>query len=488
QTARHFLPDPFSTVPGAMMYRTGDMVLWNEEGELEFTGRTDDQVKVRGFRVELGEVEAALNNLATVKDKVVVALPTGTGEKRLVLYAVPADPAVVADDEPSDPGTNAAFRQAVEEHLAEALPEHMRPSDIVVIRSMPLNSSGKPDKKRLPAPPSSQAHMLAKYVSPRNELETALARIWCKLLNLEQVSIHDNFFEIGGQSLIGIQMLAHVERELGQKLPVKALFQSPTIAKLAAMMNHGPSTELTLKNLTAIQPKGEQAPFFCVHGDEANVFIPRYLGDSQPFYAFFHQGEDGLPITYKTTKGIAEHYIRELRQVKPHGPYFLGGYSFGGIVAFEMACQLAAQGESVPLVALFDTYSPEENVEMIRIEQKVHEPLKRVIMRKLVKLYHDRKKPLPGKLRHFYIIDTYGTSIEQYKPGVFPGRLTLIRTKSSPGTQDMGWGKLAKEGVDIRYTDGDHYSIVKEPFVRQLADELGQCLAGAQATAKATAG
>lgn len=488
QTAKHFLPDPFSKIPGAMMYRTGDMVLWNEEGELEFTGRTDDQVKVRGFRVELGEVEAALNNLATVKDKVVVALPSSNGEKRLVLYTVPADPAVVADDETSAPGTNAAFRQAVEEHLAQALPEHMRPSDIVVIRSMPLNSSGKPDKKRLPEPPRSQAHMLTKHVSPRNEMETALARIWCKLLNLEQVSIHDNFFEIGGQSLIGIQMLAHVERELGQKLPVKALFQSPTIAKLAAMMNHGPATGLNLKNLSAIQPKGERAPFFCVHGDEANVFIPRYLGEGQPFYGFFHQGEDGLPVTYKTTKGIAEHYIRELRQVRPRGPYFLGGYSFGGIVAFEMACQLVAQGESVPLVALFDTYSPEENVEMIRIEQKIHEPLKRVIMRKLVKFYHDRKKPLPGKLRHFYIIDTYGTSIEQYRPGVFPGRLTLIRTKTSPGTQDMGWGKLAKEGVEIRYTDGDHYSIVKEPFVRQLADELGQCLVVAQATAKATAG
>jgi amino acid adenylation domain-containing protein len=488
QTATHFLPDPFSHVPGAMMYRTGDMVLWNEEGELEFTGRADDQVKLRGFRVELGEVEAALNDFALVKDKVVLAIPSSGGEKRLVLYAVPADPAVPADSEAQGLEANAAFRNALEQHLAAALPEHMRPSETVVIRSMPLNSSGKPDKKQLPAPRQEQARMLAEHVGPRNEMETALAAIWCKLLGLDQVSIHDNFFEIGGQSLIGIQMLAHVERELGQKLPVKALFQSPTIAKLAGLMHHGQPTETKWKNLSAIQTKGDRPPFFCVHGDEANVFLPRYLGQNQPFYAFFHQGEDGMPVTYKTTKGIAEHYIREMRQFRPHGPYYLGGYSFGGIVAFEMACQLVAQGEQVPLVALFDTYSPKENVEMIRIEQKLHEPLKRLVMRRLVKYYHDRGKPLPGKLRHFYIIDTYGTSIEQYEPQVFPGQLTLIRTKSSPGTQDMGWGELASQGVEIRYTDGDHYSVVKEPYVRQLANELHESLEQVQATAKVTTG
>lgn len=484
---RHFLPDPFSNVPGALMYRTGDMVLWNEEGELEFMGRTDDQVKVRGFRVELGEVESALDNLALVKDRVVVALPSGNGEKRLVLYVVPANAEVQPTGSKPDETTR-IFLDALANHLAETLPEHMVPSDVVVIKSMPLNSSGKPDKRQLPEPPRNAVHMHTEHVSARNEIEEALCAIWCKLLGLEQVSVHDNFFEIGGHSLLGIQMLAHVERQLGRKLAVKTLFQSPTIAKLAAVINGKELPEVKWKNLSLIQPKGDRPPFFCVHGDEANVFIPQHLGEGQPFFAFFHQGEDGLAITYKTTRGIAEHYIKELRQARPHGPYFLGGYSFGGIVAFEMACQLAAQGESVPLVALFDTYSPQENVQMVKDEQKLHEPLKRVVLRRLVKYYLDRGKPLPPKLRHFYIIDTYGTAIEQYRPNVFPGRLTLIRTRTGPGTQDMGWGALARDGVEVRLTDGDHYSLVKEPYVAQLADELRKGMDDAMARATASVG
>jgi aspartate racemase len=209
-----------------------------------------------------------------------------------------------------------------------------------------------------------------------------------------------------------------------------------------------------------------------VHGDEANIFIPRHIGDDQPFYGFFHQGEDGQPIAFKTVKGIADHFIREMRQVRPQGPYFLGGYSFGGIVAFEMACKLVAEGEAVPLVALFDTYSPAESIAMSREEQKLYEPLKQAVMRRLVRYYFDRGRTLPAQLRHFNIIDVYGKAIQGYKPSVYPGKLTLIRTKSSPGAEDMGWGILADRGVDIMHVSGDHYSLVKEPHVRLLAHEL----------------
>lgn len=473
-TARHFLPDPFSPIAGALMYRTGDMVRWNEEGELEFSGRVDDQVKIRGYRVELGEVESMLNNMPAVKDKVVVALPSDSGEQRLVLYVVPADLSIAAsgaNGHQQDAGTT-KFLAGLEAHLAAVLPQHMIPSDIMVIASMPLNSSGKPDKKRLPAPSRSMAQMRTEHVAPRNEVEGVLVSIWAKLLGHEQVSVHDNFFEIGGHSLLGIQMFAHVERRLGKRLPIKSLFQAPTIAKLATTIMGPGQPELSGKNLSAIQPKGDRPPFFCVHGDEANIFLPKHLGADQPFYGFFHQGEDGQPIMFKTVKGIAEHFIREMRQVRPHGPYYLGGYSFGGIVSFEMACQLVAAGESVPLVALFNTYSPEESVEITKEEQKIYEPLKQRVMRRLIKYYFGKGQALPPKLRHFNIIDTYGKAIEQYSPSVFPGKLTLIRTKASPGTEDMGWRKLAGAGLDIHLVDGDHYSIVKEPHVRQLAQEL----------------
>jgi amino acid adenylation domain-containing protein len=471
QTSRHFLPDPFDPLPGAMMYRTGDMVRWNSSGELDFVGRVDDQVKVRGFRVELGEIESALDDLPSVKDKVVVALPTASGEKRLVLYVVPADGAVLPGAQPMDPRTK-QFVDAVEKHLALVLHEHIAPSDVVVISAIPFTPSGKPDKKRLPEPSRITTHMRTEHVAPRNELEGLLSTIWCKLLDLDQVSVHDNFFEIGGHSLLGIQMFAHIERQLDRRLPIKTLFQAPTIAKLAAVMTRATTPAIAWKNLSAIQPNGDRPPFFCVHGDEANIFLPRHIGDDQPFYGFFHQGEDGQPIAFKSVKGIAGHFIREMLQVRPHGPYYLGGYSFGGIVAFEMACQLAASGQEVPLVALFDSYSPAESMALIKEEEKLHEPLKRLVMRRLVKYYFDRGHLLPAKLRHFHIIDTYGEASKLYRPSVFPGRLTLIRTPSSPGTPDMGWGELARDGVEIRHTSGDHYSLIKEPHVRSLAHEL----------------
>ena len=487
QTAYHFLPDPRSPVEGAMMYRTGDMVRWNEEGELEFIGRVDDQVKVRGFRVELGEVESALNDLPSVKDKVVVAITTASGDKRLVLYVVPSDASIPSSGDRMD-GATEKFIDAVEKHLAGVLPDHMIPGDIVVLPAMPLNSSGKPDKKRLPAPPRSNLRMRTEHVAPRNEVEGVLASIWCKLLDMEQVSIHDNFFEIGGHSLLGIQMFAHVERQLGKRLPIKTLFQAPTIAKLAASLKSDIAPEFIGQNLSAIQPNGDRPPFFCVHGDEANIFIPRHIGADQPFYGFFHQGEEGQPIVFKTVKGIAEHFIREMRQVRPHGPYYLGGYSFGGIVAFEMANQLTAAGETVPMVALFDTYSPELSVSMSKDEQKIHEPLKRVVMRRLIKYYFNKGRSLPAKLRHFNIIDTYGKATESYKPSVYPGKLTLIRTKTSPGPDDMGWKQLAGEGVDIIHIDGDHYTVVKEPHVRQLAIELRKSMDLAMAGAEMSHG
>ncbi|MCC6655645.1 MAG: amino acid adenylation domain-containing protein [Flavobacteriales bacterium] len=470
QTAAHFLPDPFSTVPGAMMYRTGDMVLWNDEGELEFTGRVDDQVKVRGFRVELGEVEAALNDLAIVKDKVVVALPASNGEKQLVLYVVPADPSWMVATGPGS-AHEQEFLSDVREHLERVLPTHMVPPVVQVLPAMPLNSSGKPDKGRLPRP-TRTAHLRMEHVAPRNELEGVLASIWGRLLDLEQVSIHDNFFEIGGHSLLGIQMFAQVERQLGRRLPIKTLFQAPTIAKLAETINQAEQPVVAWTNLSAIQPHGDRPPFFCIHGDEANVFIPRHIGKDQPFYGFFHQGEDGHPVTFRTVRAIASHFIKEMRQVRPHGPYFLGGYSFGGIVAFEMACQLTSEGEEVPLLALFDSYAPAESVSLIKKEEKLHEPLKRLVMRRLIRHYFDKGRVLPPKLRHFHIIDTYGEASKQYAPPVFPGKVTLIRTTVSPGTPDMGWAELARDGVDIRHTPGDHYSLIKEPHVRALAQEL----------------
>ncbi|MBP6392027.1 MAG: amino acid adenylation domain-containing protein [Flavobacteriales bacterium] len=480
-TAQRFLRDPFAQDPTARMYRTGDQVRWRADGNLEFIGRVDDQIKIRGFRVELGELEAALNDLPSVKDKVAIALAENGGEKQIFLYIVPTD-----DSLPEDPRT-LALLEKVKTHLAARVPEHMLPAAVIALRAMPITSGGKPDKKKLPAPPKSATRMRMEYAAPRDTLEALLAGIWAKLLKVDRVGVSDNFFEIGGHSLLGIQMFAQVEKQTGKRLPIKTLFQAPTIAQLALVVGGEKQPVQAWKNLSAIQPNGTRVPFFCVHGDEANIFVPRYLGEDQPFYGYFHQGEDGHPIAYTSVERIAQHFIQELRSARPHGPYLLGGYSFGGIVAYEMACQLVAAGEQVPLLALFDTYAPEDGLRSATEEEKTYMPIKRWVMRKLVKRYLNRGELLPAKVRHFHIIDTYGKATRAYRAPMYPGRITLIRANGSPGAKDMGWGRLAQGGVEVRPVQGDHYSVIKEPHVRALANELRASIDRAMGSSSAAA-
>ncbi|MDQ3101822.1 MAG: thioesterase domain-containing protein, partial [Bacteroidota bacterium] len=279
---------------------------------------------------------------------------------------------------------------------------------------------------------------------------------------------------LGGHSLVGLQLLGQVEEKFGRSLSLKYLFQAPTIAAFAKVLEkEGSAVELT--NLSPIQPEGNKIPFFCVHGDEANYFIPRYLGTDQPFYGFFHQGEDGSPMRYTTVHDIAEHFINEMLFVRPHGPYLLAGYSFGGLVAFEMAQQLTAAGHDVPLLVMLDTYAPHLFVDVMKGEEKFYDPLKKMVMRQLVKLKRRNGKLENPKLRHFHIIDTYDEAIKRYEPKPYAGPVTVLRAEASPG-EDMGWGKIVTGPVEVRVVPGDHYNMIKEPQVRKLVQELSACI------------
>ncbi len=467
--AERFLPDPFSKEPGARMYRTGDLVRWLPDGTLEFIGRTDDQVKVRGFRIELGEIENALNGHALVKDRVVIVRGDLPGEKQLVCYIVPH-----AAQHSNDPATQQQLIATVREHLRERLPEHMVPTAFVVMADLPLTPNGKVDRKALPAPEQRTQTLRARYVAPRDHLERVLAAIWGQLLGVERIGIHENFFELGGHSLIGIQILAQVEQQLGKELSLQSLFQAPTIAEFARLLQQG-GAEVRWTNLSPIQPDGDRAPFFCVHGDEANYFIPRHLGTDQPFYAFFHQGEDGSPIRYTTVHEIARHFIEEMRSVRPHGPYLLGGYSFGGIVAYEMAQQLHDAGEEVPLLALFDTYDPLEYAADMARGARWYDPAKNLVYRWLGQRALRKHGRIENpKVRHHYIIDTYDKAITSYRPEPFTGAITVFKASATTGPDHMGWERLAKGGVDVVHITGDHYNLIKEPHVRLLTAELAK--------------
>lgn len=471
-TTERFVPDPF--IPGAKLYRTGDLVRWLPDGTIEFIGRTDDQVKVRGFRVELGEIENALDDHSAVKDRVVMARADGPAGKQLVCYVVPTDQRLVNDLLAQD-----ELIESLRKHLRERLPDHMVPTAYVVLDRFPLNPNGKVDKKALPIPQYRTKTLRVDHVAPRDPIERSLAGIWGQVLGVERIGVMDNFFELGGHSLIGIQLLADVEAQFGRKLALKDLFQAPNIAEFAQLLQ-AEGTRLKWRNLSPIQPEGSRIPFFCVHGDEANYFLPKYLGEDQPFYAFFHQGDDGLRIAHTSVKDIAAHFIQEMRSVRPHGPYLIGGYSFGGVVAYEMAKQLMAAGDDVPLLVLFDTYAPSEFKRVMDQEERFYFPLKNALMRAAANWYLKRNKPLPGKLRHFYIIDVYDQAIRDYDAGTYNGPLTIFKAASSIGPEHMGWVQQEPTSMDIRIVPGDHYSLVKEPDVKAVAHELANCLEAAQ--------
>jgi amino acid adenylation domain-containing protein len=481
-TAERFIDDPFSGKSGAKLYRTGDIVRWQPDGTIAFIGRADGQVKVRGFRIELGEVENALNGLTGVKDRVVTVRQDGPGEKQLACYVVPIDPKDAKDGSARD-----RLLGRVREHLRATLPGYMVPTAFMVLEELPLSPNGKVDRKSLPPPTQQPSTLKAEHVAPRNAMEKTLVAIWKEALGVADLGVHDNFFDLGGHSLIGIQVLSQVEQQLGQKLALNALFQAPTVARFAeALKELAPGG--TTQFLAPVQKTGSKTPLFCVHGDEANYFLSRDLGTDQPFYAFFHQGEDGYPLRYTTVEEIAARFIEELRTVRPHGPYLLCGFSFGGLVAYEMAQQLTAQGEQVPFLALFDTYAPALYDEVMRAETKWHEPLKNAVMRRLVRYHRRRGKPLPPKLRHFHIIDTYNTATKHYAIRPYHGPMMLIKAEASPGPEAMGWDSLVKGKLTLALSPGDHYNMIKDPHVKTLSAHVERGIEQALHAARAVVG
>jgi hypothetical protein len=219
-TAEKFVPDPFAQTPGARMYRTGDRARYLPDGNIEFLGRADNQIKLRGFRIELGEIEAVLGEHSMVRQAVVLAREDVPGDKRLVAYIVPADVA-------------GAATETLRAYVRERLPEYMLPSAYVVLEHLPLTPNGKVDRRALPAPEYDRNMLGGAFVAPRNSLEELMAEVWREVLKREQVSVHDNFFELGGHSLLAAQVVARLARLLKVELPLRRMFEAPTIAELA---------------------------------------------------------------------------------------------------------------------------------------------------------------------------------------------------------------------------------------------------------------
>ena len=346
QTAASFIHWQHSELGTIRVYKTGDFASLNEDGSFQFHGRKDEQVKIRGgYRVELGEVEVTICKLAGVSQAKVIVREDVPEQRKIVAYVILSD--------------NSVEEASIKKQLSDHLPGYMVPDFIVIMNNFPLTVSGKIDKLGLPAPHQQVGSTtISDYVTPVNQVENYLKLLWEEILQIKNISTHDNFFEVGGNSIIAIQMMIRIEKEKGVQLPLVSVFEYDSIEKLAQLINkNNPAEEGS--SLIAIKSTGSRPPIYLIHGDSLNVLnfngIARHIHADQPVYGLQPKAIDGKSEIFDTIEKIAQHYVEAIMQQNPIGPYAIAGHSFGGYVAIEMTKQLKQAGKSILMLGLFDT-------------------------------------------------------------------------------------------------------------------------------------
>ncbi|WP_289500830.1 amino acid adenylation domain-containing protein [Gloeocapsopsis sp. IPPAS B-1203] len=489
-TAEKFIPHPFNSEPGSRLYKTGDLARFLPDGNIEFLGRIDHQLKIRGFRIELEEIEAVLRQHDCVKHSVVMGREDTPGDKRLVAYIIPSQ-------------EQAPTTSELRCFLKERLPDYMIPAVFIILKSLPLNANGKVDRHALPAPQPERPSLQTPFVSPQDPLELQLTNLWEQVLKTYPVGVRDNFFELGGNSLLAARLFSRIEEMFSEKLPLATLFQAPTIEQLACILQEkGRNT--SWKSLVAIQPKGSKPPFFFVHTKGGNVLgyrsLAHYLGD-QPFYGLQAKGLDGKQTPHTRIEEMAADYIREIQELQPFGPYFIGGYSFGGLIAYEMARQLQAQGQKIAALVLVDTYNRQGLwFEKVSLRSKFSRHLNNLLRLTLkAKFAYIKQKLKQGfylpkqstiSLQTTPLQAAFDQAIKTYVPQAYSGKLLLFRATQqhkywSPSMKidsQLGWSKLVAEGIEIKDLPGHHFNLLREPCVQILAESLQAYLDSMQAS------
>ena len=487
--AQKFIPNPFSQEERERLYKTGDKARYLPDGNIEFLGRIDNQVKIRGFRIELGEIEAVLGQHPAVGETVVVARKDAD-QKRLVAYIV---------SEQEEDLTSSQLRQ----FLKQKLPDYMIPSGFAFLEKLPLTPNGKVDRRALPELDQSNRPQDAGFVSPRNSLELQLSQIWSDLLNVNPVGVKDNFFDLGGHSLLAVRLMARIKQQFGTDLPLATLFTEPTIENQASLLVNATEKQSS-SPLVAINKVGNLPPFFCVHPVGGNVLcyaqLARYLGDNQPFYGLQSPGLFGESEPLTRIEDMASCYIEALQTIQPVGPYYLGGWSLGGIIAWEMAQQLSAAGEEVALLALIDSYSPvaidqPKQVDEEMMASSLAKDLGSVFGTELPISFEDLKQEgleqqlqrilreakglniLPPEIgmeqmrKLFGVFQANLMAMYRYQPQPYSGRIALFCARELEA-EDRGWHELAVGGLETYRIPGDHYTMMRSPDVEILAKHL----------------
>ena len=510
-TAERFVPDPFATEVGARMYRTGDRCRWRVDGRLEFLGRTDDQVKVRGFRIELGEVEAALGSLDQVSRCAVLAPEATQGHRQLVAFVEPTDPQAV---------TGVVLRRALE----GAVPDYLVPDRFVVLESLPVSPNGKIHRRALRALDVQGAGGEG-YVPPRTDTEARLARIWAEVLGLDRVGVHDNFFDVGGDSILSIRVVSRA-RAAGLSLTARGLFENQTIARLADALGGtdaagGVADGQGWSSPPAVRMRaGDATPFFCVHplwgGVDGLANLAQCLDPARPFVALRARGVEVGEEPLRSVEEMARHYNAALRRLQRGGPYLIGGWSFGGAVAYEMSRQLLDAGERVAALVMLDfrfagwgggdaigrrdpffdladllrdytelvqgsTVEVEETAEQLRTIGL--EAATREVAGRLTAMGLDVGEPAAIEMvrRGVAISEAHHHAAYSYEVRPLPVSLTLIRPDEGPVVEPIGsdegrtFDALVRT-VDVRAVPGGHVSMMRDPHVAEVGRVLGEVL------------
>jgi len=502
-TAQRFIVNPFTGRDEDRLYKTGDLGRYTPNGIVEFVGRSGQQIKIRGYRVELGEIETALTSHEAIGKCVVVARKENGDSTRLVAYVVP----------------NSANHPAVQDlriYLKTILPDHMLPSAIVFLDAIPLTPNGKVDHNALPIPDSDVSSQAIEYVAPRNQVERIMAEVWGGVLQVKQVGIHDHFFELGGHSLTATQLIARLRMAFQVDFPLKSVFIGPTIAEMSKNILYDAPTRSyryvskipTWNRLVPAQPKGSRPPLFLVAGymtaDDTLLVLSRifpFLGLDQPVFGLQPRWLDGQSSGYSSVEEAALEFLAEIQAIQPEGPYLLGGDCVGGIIAMEMAEELLRQGKEVGLLVMSDTERPTPFRSFLadaRMAWRRGEHILDVVgnlltgkqgsrMQLLRNLVRRKVKPDQPKTQDEAELDSvyrlrmdYRRMGYRHKVKKYSGRITLIVNEGQyKFDKYMGWKGVAAGGLEIISTPGDHWTRYTH-HGKEFAERLLACLERAQ--------
>jgi surfactin family lipopeptide synthetase A len=481
-TAARFVTDPFSKRSGARLYRTGDLARYRSDGNIECLGRNDDQIKLRGYRIEPEEIRGAILRHSSIRDAIALLQTSATGDRRIVAYLI---------SQASHPPEADELRS----FLRRRLPEYMIPASFVFLDSFPLNTNGKLDRRALPKPKTPSNGSAG--TEPVDAIEERLRGIFRSVLGLNEIGLNDDFFDLGGHSLTAAQLFREIKVCFSLSLPLATLFHAPTVRRLATLIR-GSAAEQMNAPIVKIQPKGSKPTIYCIGAADGEVIVFRRLalelGLDQPLWGL---QPFRLLGPRPTVRQLAAAYIDELRLMGESQPSYLVGYSFGGLVAVEIARQLQIDGITPPIVALIDTSYPlgclaneswAHRISRYRynwnqiasgrgLSHLVHRVRER-FARVARKASFTVGVPLPNSPSDVYSLQERAAEIYRIKS--YRGRVYLFRAESQEqeffnGGPELGWSRVLSDLV-VEEVPGDHGTITTGTNLKILARKVRECL------------